>query len=91
MGHAVDVQEILRQTLLVAVKLGAPSLLASLLAGLLVSLFQAMTQVSEATLSFVPKFIAAMAALIITASYMHSTLQTYAQMIFDQLIKVGGP
>ncbi len=91
MGHAVDVQEILRQTLLVAVKLGAPSLLASLLAGLLVSLFQAMTQVSEATLSFVPKFIAAMAALIITASYMHSTLQAYAQMIFDQLIKVGGP
>ena len=91
MGHAVDVQEILRQTLLVAVKLGAPSLLASLLAGLFVSLFQAMTQVSEATLSFVPKFIAAMAALIITASYMHSTLQAYAQMIFDQLIKVGGP
>ncbi|MCX8667672.1 flagellar biosynthetic protein FliQ [Acetobacteraceae bacterium B3987] len=90
MGHAVDVQEVLRQTLLVAVKLGAPSLLASLLAGLCVSLFQAMTQISEATLSFVPKFIAATATLILTASFMHATIHAYAEMIFDQLIKAGG-
>ncbi len=90
MGHAVDVQEILRQTLLVAVKLGAPSLLASLFAGLCVSLLQAMTQISEATLSFVPKFIAATTALILTASFMHSTIHAYAQLIFDQLIKAGG-
>ncbi|MBO1324643.1 flagellar biosynthetic protein FliQ [Acetobacter sp. TBRC 12305] len=90
MQHTVDIHEILRQTLLVAVKMGAPSLLASLCAGLLVSLFQAMTQVSEATLSFVPKFVAAMAALLMTGSFMYSTLNTYAHTIFDQMILVGG-
>lgn len=90
MHNSVDIQEILRQTLIVAVKLGAPSLLASLLAGLCVSLFQAVTQVNEATLSFVPKFAVAMFTLILTGSFMASILRTYAQMIFDQIIKVGG-
>lgn len=49
-----------------------------------------MTQVSEATLSFVPKFVAAMAALLLTGSYMAATLNTYARTIFDQVIMVGG-
>ncbi|AQT06359.1 flagellar biosynthetic protein FliQ [Acetobacter malorum DSM 14337] len=90
MSAGIDVQEILRQTLIVTVKLGAPSLLASLAAGVMVSLFQATTQVSEATLSFVPKFAASMAALILTGSFMYATLHTYSTMLFDQLIKVGG-
>ncbi len=90
MHNTVDIHDILRQTLFVVVKLGAPSLLASLVAGVLISLFQAMTQVSEATLSFVPKFVAAMAALLLTGSYMASTLSTYARTIFDQVIMVGG-
>ncbi|KXV79444.1 flagellar biosynthesis protein FliQ [Acetobacter malorum] len=90
MNHAVDIQDILRQTLIVTVKLGAPSLLASLLVGVLVSLFQAMTQISEATLSFVPKFVATMTALMLTGSFMYSTLHTYAQIIFDQIIVAGG-
>ncbi|MFT9383165.1 MAG: flagellar biosynthetic protein FliQ [Acetobacter orientalis] len=90
MNHAVDIQDILRQTLIVTVKMGAPSLLASLLVGVLVSLFQAMTQISEATLSFVPKFVATMAALLLTGSFMYSTLHTYAQTIFDQIIVAGG-
>jgi flagellar biosynthetic protein FliQ len=89
-NHTVDVHEILRQTLVVAVKMGAPSLLASLCAGVLVSLFQAMTQINEATLSFVPKFIAAIGALLLTGSFMYSTLNTYAHTIFDQMILVGG-
>lgn len=90
MQHTVDIHEILRQTLIVAVKMGAPSLLSSLCAGILVSLFQAVTQVNEATLSFVPKFVAATAALMLTGSFMYATLHTYAQTIFDQMIMVGG-
>lgn len=90
MTAGIDVQEILRQTLIVTVKLGAPSLLASLTAGVLISLFQATTQVSEATLSFVPKFAASMIALILTGSFMYATLHAYSTMLFDQMIKVGG-
>ncbi|GBR46054.1 flagellar biosynthesis protein FliQ [Acetobacter pomorum] len=87
---SLDVHEILRQTLIVAVKLGAPTLLASLFAGVCVSLFQATTQISEPTLSFLPKFTASMAALILTGSFMYATVHSYADMIFDQVIKVGG-
>jgi flagellar biosynthetic protein FliQ len=49
-----------------------------------------MTQINEATLSFVPKFIAAIGALLLTGSFMYSTLNTYAHTIFDQMILVGG-
>ena len=90
MQTGVDIHDVLRQTMIVAVKMGAPSLLASLCAGVLVSLFQAVTQVSEATLSFVPKFVASMAALMLTGSFMYSTLNTYARTIFDQMVMVGG-
>lgn len=90
MNHALDIHDILRQTLIVAVKMGAPSLIAALAAGILVSLFQAMTQINEATLSFVPKFVAAMATLMFASSFIYSTLHTYSQSIFDKLIIIGG-
>ncbi|WP_336946240.1 flagellar biosynthetic protein FliQ [Asaia sp. BMEF1] len=90
MQHSVDIHEILQQSLFVAVKMGAPSLLASLAAGILVSLFQAVTQVNEATLSFVPKFVAATAALMLTSSFLYATLHSYAMQIFDQMVIAGG-
>lgn len=90
LNSALDVHEVLRQTLFVTVKMGAPSLLASLIAGVLVSIFQAMTQVSEATLSFVPKFGASVAALLFTGSFMGTTLYNFAHYLFDQLLVAGG-
>lgn len=90
MNHAIDIHDLLRQTLIVAVKMGAPSLLASLAAGVLVSLFQAMTQINEATLSFFPKFIATMTVLMLSGSFIYATLYTYAQEIFDKMIIIGG-
>ncbi|GAB6853210.1 flagellar biosynthetic protein FliQ [Asaia astilbis] len=90
MQPTVDIHEILQQSLFVAVKMGAPSLLASLAAGILVSLFQAVTQVNEATLSFVPKFVAATAALMLTSSFLYATLHSYAMQIFDQMVIAGG-
>ncbi|BAT20587.1 MULTISPECIES: flagellar biosynthetic protein FliQ [Asaia] len=90
MQHTVDIHEILQESLFVAVKMGAPSLLASLAAGILISLFQAVTQVNEATLSFVPKFVAAMLALMLTSSFIYATLHNYAMQIFDQMVIAGG-
>ncbi|MBR2123879.1 MAG: flagellar biosynthetic protein FliQ [Acetobacter sp.] len=90
MQTAVDIHEMLRQTLIVTVKVGGPSLLASLCAGVVVSLFQAVTQINEATLSFVPKFLATVFALGFTGAFMYSTLYTYGRTIFDQMILVGG-
>ncbi|GBR06452.1 flagellar biosynthetic protein FliQ [Acetobacter oeni] len=87
--NAIDIASILRETLFVAVKIGAPTLLASLAAGLLISIFQAVTQINESTLAFLPKFIASMAALLFAGSFMYSTLVAYTRHIFDQVIIAG--
>ena len=57
----------------------APLLLVVLMVGLVVSIFQAATQINEATLSFVPKVVAAVAVLAIAGPWMLSTLVDYIQ------------
>jgi flagellar biosynthetic protein FliQ len=57
----------------------APVLLAVLVVGLIVSVFQAATQISEATLSFVPKVVAAVAVLAFAGPWMMNTLVEYLQ------------
>jgi flagellar biosynthesis protein FliQ len=68
-------QEGLMQLLLVS----APVLLTVLVVGLVISVFQAATQISEATLSFVPKVVAAVAVLAFAGPWMMSTLVEYLQ------------
>ena len=57
----------------------APVLLTVLVVGLVISVFQAATQISEATLSFVPKIVAAVAVLAFAGPWMMSTLVEYLQ------------
>ena len=57
----------------------APVLLVVLVVGLVVSMFQAVTQINEATLTFVPKLVAAVAVLAIAGPWMLSTLVDYIQ------------
>lgn len=86
----VDIGLLLRETLLVTLKLGAPLLLASLAVGLLVSVLQAVTQVNEATLAFVPKVLAMAAVALFAGSFMLGTLIGFGHMVFDQIVAVGG-
>jgi flagellar biosynthesis protein FliQ len=89
MGEA-EISSILRDTMLVVLKLGGPVLICALLVGVTMSLIQAMTQINEATLAFVPKVLMIGAVLALTGSFMMSTLTTYTQGLFDQMIEVGG-
>ncbi len=66
-----------RQMLIIALKLSLPVLLFGLVAGVLVSLFQAVTQIQEFTLTFVPKLLAVVLALALFGSWMLSSLVTY--------------
>ena len=69
--------------------LSLPPLLASLLVGLTVSLLQALTQVQEQTLTFVPKIIATILALLITANWMLGKLYVFARELFELIPKIG--
>lgn len=64
-------------------------LLASLIVGLIISLFQALTQIQEQTLTFVPKVIATILILIITATWMLGVLIDFTKRIFDLILQVG--
>lgn len=64
-------------------------LLASLIVGLVVSLFQALTQIQEQTLTFVPKIIATILVIMITAGWMMDTLREFAINAFDMMLRIS--
>lgn len=72
-------------TMEVAAKLSAPTLLTALVVGFAVSLFQASTQIQEFTLAFVPKVIAIAIALIASASWMLNTLIGFTEELFHTI------
>ena len=74
-----------QQGLYLLLMVAAPVLLTVLVVGLLVSVFQAATQINEATLSFVPKMIAAVAVLMIAGPWMLSTLVEFLQRMLQAI------
>lgn len=80
----------LRETLWVVLKLGGPILIAALVVGLVVSLLQAVTQVNETTLVFVPKLLVLFASLALLGPFMVSTLDAYTHSMMDRMVAVGG-
>lgn len=61
--------------------LAGPMLLATLIVGLIVSIFQAVTQINEATLTFIPKMLAVVAVLAVMSPWMLQILNQYATVI----------
>ena len=80
-----DVLEIGRNGLIVALQLALPVLLFGLVAGVLVSLFQAVTQIQEFTLTFVPKLLAVILALALFGSWMLSTMVHFFTYTFSHM------
>ena len=85
-----DIALLMRDGILVMLKVGGPPLLVALVVGLLVALLQAVTQINEATLAFVPKVLALCAALVLLGPFMLATLSSYTHLLFDRLVAVGG-
>jgi flagellar biosynthetic protein FliQ len=85
-----EVGAILHKAMLVTLKLGGPALLAALAVGVFMSLVQAVTQVNEATLAFVPKALVIIGTLALTGPFMLATLTDYTQSLFDRMIAIGG-
>ena len=86
----VEIAASLRETLWIVLKLGGPLLVAALAVGLVVSLFQAVTQINEATLVFLPKVLVLGGALALLGPFMASSLVDYTHVLMDRLIVVGG-
>ena len=76
--ESAEILEISRQAVFVLLKTGLPLMLVALGVGLVISLFQALTQIQEMTLSFVPKIIAIFIALLVFLPFMLDTMKDFA-------------
>lgn len=74
-----------REALQVTLLISAPMLLVALGVGLLVSIFQAATQINESTLSFIPKLVAVFLTLALAGSWMLAQLTDYTRQLFISL------
>ena len=85
-----EVAVVLRGMFLLVVKIGAIPMLAVLATGLVVSLIQAVTQINEQTLAFVPKVMALLLVLSLTGHYLFTSLSDFTTLDFDRIVAAGG-
>ena len=80
-----DVLDLFMNAMYAAFKLAAPVLIASIVIGLIVAIFQAATQIHEPMLTFVPKVIVIALMLLVLGSWMINIIQEFFTMIFDKI------
>jgi flagellar biosynthetic protein FliQ len=78
--------EVSRDAVIVVLKIGTPIMLISLIVGLIISLFQALTQIQEVTLTFVPKIIVVFVSMLLLAPFMLHTLVDFTERIMQRAI-----
>ena len=78
------------QSIFTIILISAPMLLIALAVGLLVSVFQAMTQIQEQTLAFIPKILAVFISLVVFGPWMLTMLLDYTRNLFQQLPRIIG-
>jgi flagellar biosynthesis protein FliQ len=83
--NEIDALDMLRAALWTVLVVSAPGVLAAMVIGLAIALLQALTQVQEMTLTFVPKIIAIFVAILLTAPMMGSELQSLTNLVFSRI------
>jgi len=84
------VMEIGRQAIEVTLLVAAPMLLVALVVGLIISIFQAATQINESTLQFVPKLVAMFIVLLLAGPWMLQYMMDYIQRLFGSIPQLIG-
>lgn len=84
-----DVLDVARDAIYVTLKVGAPIMLVALLVGLIISLLQALTQIQEMTLAFVPKILVIFVSMLLFLPFMLSTLTGFAERMADRIVSLG--
>lgn len=80
------INEVFRQALLTILQIAGPLLLASIVVGLVIAIFQAATQIHEQTLTFAPKLLVIGAILIIGSSWMASVMVDFIKAVFSYML-----
>lgn len=83
-----QILDISREAILVILKLGGPAMVLALVVGVSISVFQALTQIQEQTLTFMPKIIAIFLAMLVLLPYMFETLNGFTHDMVDRIISI---
>lgn len=87
--EASDIADICTQALWVLLTVSMPIMLIALVVGLMVALFQALTQIQEMTLTFVPKILAIFIALMILGPFMFTTIKDFSDTLVTRIIQTN--
>ena len=82
------ITDVMRDAVGVVIKLGGPMLVLSMLAGVLIAIFQAVTQIHEQTIGFILKVIIIVGVLLLAGGWMLTTLQDYTREVFDLMTQI---
>lgn len=82
------VTDVMRDAVGVVLKLGGPMLVLSMLAGVAIAIFQAVTQIHEQTISFILKVVIVVGVLLLAGGWMLTTLQEYTREVFDLMTRI---
>ena len=83
------VLDVAREGIWVLILISSPMMIAGLVVGVVIALFQALTQIQEMTLVFVPKIIAIFAVLMVALPFMGATLGQYMQRMAELIVASG--
>ena len=86
---AVDVVDVAREGIWTLIKVAGPVMLIALVVGLAISLFQALTQIQEMTLTFVPKMLAIFGGLMVFLPFMLATMDTFMKEIAARIASLN--
>lgn len=87
--NEVEAIEVGREAVITMLTMAMPAMLIALAVGLAISLFQALTQLQEMTLVFVPKIVVTFIAVIMLLPFMLATLETFVKNMADRIIGLG--
>ena len=87
--NETEIIETARQALLITMQISAPVLIVGLVVGVAIALIQALTQIQEITLVFVPKILAIFIAIFVFLPAFAATLITFMQQIADRIVGIN--
>ncbi|MDX2095815.1 MAG: flagellar biosynthesis protein FliQ [Alphaproteobacteria bacterium] len=85
---SVEIVDLAREGIWVLMLVGMPTMLTALVVGLAISLVQALTQVQESTLTFVPKLVAMLLVMMLAMPYMLQSLEDYGEKLFNRIATI---
>lgn len=87
--NEVEVLDISREAIFTLLKIVTPVLLVALFIGLIIGIFQALTQIQEMTLAFVPKILGVFVTIILLFPFMLNQMQMLTDTLFDKIVNGG--